>query len=327
MAQVFRNLFLASALYLTLPSVQAHMEMRWPYSFRSKFNPNNTNPDYSNTSPLLADGSNYPCKGYQDLPSSQAPVVSYVPGQSYNLTLSGEARHGGGSCQISLSYDDGQTFHVIKSMIGGCPLKDTWDFTIPSYAPPSQSVILAWTWFNLIGNREMYMQCARVAVTGQAVQRYRRTTSKRQTSIDQLPENFACNINNGCKTIEDHEIIFPNPGNVIERGTDLYSPLPGPGYTLTATPTGNAFTNSASTAAPGSNGTGSGSTTSRVYYSTTSILTMTSSTTTPLAPVPGQFFGPGFNSSTSQPTTTSTPYTSTTLITITTSQSSTSTSR
>jgi hypothetical protein len=41
------------------------MEMSWPYPFRSKYNPDNnyTDIDYSMTSPLLADGSNFPCKG------------------------------------------------------------------------------------------------------------------------------------------------------------------------------------------------------------------------------------------------------------------------
>lgn len=74
----------------------AHMEMSWPYALHSKFNPANdyTAIDYSMTSPLSADGSNFPCKGYQnDRPF--APVVTYVAGSTYNLTLAGTATHVG----------------------------------------------------------------------------------------------------------------------------------------------------------------------------------------------------------------------------------------
>jgi hypothetical protein len=302
MAQALRKVALLSALLPSVPVVNAQMEMSWPYSFRSKFNPNSTDPDYDNHGPLIADGSNYPCKGYQDLPSSQNAVVSYVTGQTYNLTLAGSARRSGGSCQISLSYDNGQSFHVIKSMIGGCPLKDDWDFTIPSYAPPTDSAILAWTWFNLIGNREMYMQCARVAITGQAVQRYRRTSSRRQSSVNQLPGIFACNIDNGCTTIEDHEVVFPNPGTVTEKGTDLYSALPGLGYTLAAKAASYNFVaaltvgsivpiytpgpysnGSTTTNSTGSFETGTGIPTFTGHFNASSLLTMTSGpTTTPL---------------------------------------------
>lgn len=34
------------------------------------------------------------------------------------MSLQGTAIHNGGSCQISLSYDNGKTFRVIKSFIG-----------------------------------------------------------------------------------------------------------------------------------------------------------------------------------------------------------------
>lgn len=55
-------------IFFLLPSALAHMEMSWPYPLHSKYNPaNNYNDiDYSMTSPLEADGSNFPCKGYQN---------------------------------------------------------------------------------------------------------------------------------------------------------------------------------------------------------------------------------------------------------------------
>lgn len=143
-------------LLLYTQAVQCHMELRWPYPLRSKFNPNNTylNIDYSMTSPLSGDGSNYPCKGYHvDRPRHAS--VTYTAGSTYNITLAGSARHEGGSCQLSLSYDNGESFRVIKSMIGACPLSDTYNFTIPSDAPTGHSILLAWSWQNKAGNREM----------------------------------------------------------------------------------------------------------------------------------------------------------------------------
>jgi hypothetical protein len=47
--------------------VHGHMDMKSPTPFRSKFIiPNAPNTDFSMTSPLLEDGSDFPCKGYQN---------------------------------------------------------------------------------------------------------------------------------------------------------------------------------------------------------------------------------------------------------------------
>jgi hypothetical protein len=50
------------------------------------------------------------------------------------------------SGQISLSRDNGVHFYVIESMIGGCPLKSSYNFTIPPNLESSQ-YLLAWTWY------------------------------------------------------------------------------------------------------------------------------------------------------------------------------------
>lgn len=125
-----------------------HMEMDWPYALRSKHNPDNdySNIDYSMTSPLNADGTNFPCKGYQNDRPFQS-VTTYTAGSTYNISLAGSATHLGGSCQIALSYDNGATFRVVKSIIGGCPLSSSYDFKIPSFAP-SGYALLSWTWQN-----------------------------------------------------------------------------------------------------------------------------------------------------------------------------------
>ncbi|KOS18099.1 hypothetical protein ESCO_002870 [Escovopsis weberi] len=149
--------------------VQAHMEMSWPPPFRSKFNPNvpETSIDYSMTSPLSASGSDYPCKGYQvDFDTVQGKsVVEWQAGQTYNWTVAGSASHGGGSCQVSLSYDHGASFTVIHSYEGNCPLQPTWNFELPADVPTGDA-IFSWSWHNNMGNREMYQNCAHVTISG-----------------------------------------------------------------------------------------------------------------------------------------------------------------
>lgn len=102
------------------------------------------------------------------------------------MSLAGTSTHGGGSCQLSLSYDNGATFRVIKSMIGGCPLTTTYDFTIPSYTPAGNA-LLAWTWQNLEGNREYYMNCAEVSISSGSSSRRRRNRREAYNSFDSLP--------------------------------------------------------------------------------------------------------------------------------------------
>ncbi|KAJ6096382.1 Extracellular protein [Penicillium sp. IBT 16267x] len=142
----------------------AHMQMMKPYPIRSPLNKNATGQkDYSYTNPLQASGSDYPCKGYANDPFySQA---TYSQGQSYTMELDGSATHDGGSCQLSLTYDQGKSFKVIESMLGDCPIAKKYDFQIPSDAPDGEA-LLAWTWFNKVGNREMYMNCAMVTIGG-----------------------------------------------------------------------------------------------------------------------------------------------------------------
>ncbi|EGE03336.1 endoglucanase [Trichophyton equinum CBS 127.97] len=199
--------------------VSGHMEMKTPYPFRSKFNPENkyTDIDYSMTSPLNSDGSNFPCKGYHSNTTFRA-TANYTAGQIYSLELTGTATHGGGSCQVSLSLDNGTSFRVIKSIMGGCPLTDTYNFTIPRDTPSGRAM-LAWTWFNLFGNREMYMNCAPVMINNCA------SDASRTLNVE-LPKLFEANIGNGCMTIEGRETVFANPGCDVIYGGNVTADNP-----------------------------------------------------------------------------------------------------
>jgi hypothetical protein len=202
-----------------------HMEMMSPPPFRSKYNPNTgTDIDYSMTSPLSSSGSDYPCKGYQKLlgtPEGKS-VATWTSGGSYNFTITGSTNHEGGSCQASLSYDNGHTWKVIHSYIGGCPppQDSTWGFTVPSDAPAGDA-LFAWTWFNKIGNREMYMNCAAITITNGK----KRSPSAPFTG---RPAVFVANVGNNICTYEGKDVKFPQPGPDVDSNSQNTAP-PGQG--------------------------------------------------------------------------------------------------
>ena len=241
---ITRKVASASALFniLFFPFATCHMELSWPYPLRSKYNAANSYEiiDYSMTSPLNADGSNFPCKGYQNDRPIQT-TATYMAGSTYNMTLAGSATHGGGSCQLSLSYDNGATFRVIQSMIGGCPLTSTYDFTIPSYAPAG-SALFAWTWQNYEGNREFYMNCAEVNI--EATSTSRRKKRQTYTAFDQLPYLWKANLEgmNDCVTTEGENPVYPNPGPEVLYGDGMTSSImPSLGYCDSPTPYGQTY--------------------------------------------------------------------------------------
>lgn len=202
--RTFTTLLPAIALFGSLTS--AHMAMSDPPPIKHASNPfSDGQVDFDYVSPLSADGSNFPCKGYHSLldsPQGQ-PVAKWTAGQSYSLTIAGGAIHGGGSCQASISHDGGRTFKVIHSYVGNCPSspgETSYDFTLPAETPDSDRAIFAWSWFNNLGNREMYMDCAVVSVSGGG------------RGLDARPDLFTANIGNGCGTVDSQDLAFPNPG-------------------------------------------------------------------------------------------------------------------
>ncbi|KAE8372468.1 hypothetical protein BDV26DRAFT_301892 [Aspergillus bertholletiae] len=205
------NAYIVAAI-ASASTALAHMEMIRPYAMKSQYDPKNdwSNIDYDNTSPLDSNGANFPCRGHhKDTP--WRTVATYTAGQTDYMELAPGNNHHGGSCQISLSYDNGQTFRVIESYMGGCPLSLKWDFEVPASAP-SGKALFAWSWFNIEGNREMYMNCAQVEIQG---------GSGSSAAFDQLPEIFEANIGNGCQTVEGKETVFAHPGSSVGYGGNV----------------------------------------------------------------------------------------------------------
>ena len=243
----------AVAMLAMAPAVQSHMIMATPKPFGS---PNN--------SPLDPSGSDYPCH-MTTVDTSTGPSNDWAVGSTQTLSFSGSAVHGGGSCQVSITTDKTPTkdskFKVIHSIEGGCPGVGgpaTFDFKVPDMLPDGD-LVMAWTWFNKIGNREIYMNCANVKVTGGASD-----TSK----FEKLPDMALANIQVGsgatCKTAESSDYTFPGVGqngDTVDRvGSGPFvalcggeaSPATGGGSGSGSSGTGNANTGTGSGAGSGS---------------------------------------------------------------------------
>ncbi|RBQ75869.1 hypothetical protein FVER14953_04722 [Fusarium verticillioides] len=226
----------------------AHMLMANPKPYG---NPNNF--------PLAADGSDFPCKGKVNDGSGDNV---YKQGSTQQLSFTGQAVHGGGSCQISLTTDKNPTkdsvWKVIKSIEGGCPAKGQegnmggnadapdpykYDFTIPKELAAGEYT-LAWTWFNKIGNREMYMNCAAVTIEG---------SGGSKDHLNTLPDMFVANVGNQCETPSAKDLVFPNPGNDVDKFNGATEAWGAPDGTGCKTEAGSAPTGGSGTPAPTSN--------------------------------------------------------------------------
>lgn len=207
-------------------AANAHMLMSSPKPFAS--------PQLSN-GPLDPSGSNFPCKSTGGGFVSGGNTNTYALGSKQELAFTGSAVHGGGSCQISISYDENPTkesqFKVIHSIEGGCTARDTpgnlpansadfknpntYEFTIPKDLPAGKATI-AWSWVNRIGNREFYMNCGAVELTGEGGDK---------SAFEALPDMFVANLQgiNSCNTESlsgseqtAKDVKFPNPGSSVE---------------------------------------------------------------------------------------------------------------
>ncbi|KAI9923708.1 hypothetical protein ASPWEDRAFT_699551 [Aspergillus wentii DTO 134E9] len=239
---LFSKTGFVAAILLGASTVNAHLYMKSPHPYGQST---------LNNSPLAADGSDFPCKQRNGVYAAANGDNTFKIGEEQSLTLVGSATHGGGSCQISLSTDLKPTknskWMVIKSWEGGCPIKTNGNIgNSPSSTVPSNlkfkipkgikngKYTLAWTWFNRIGNREMYMNCAPITVTGGSSKRSNDEASIQKRSSN-FPPMFIANVN-GCTTKENYDIRFPNPGKYVQKLGDAKNLLPKGQSACTGTP-------------------------------------------------------------------------------------------
>ena len=188
----------------------------------------------------------FPCQGA----STVNEVTTVTAGGSQKVDFTGQAVHGGGSCQFSITYDgpgaDKSKWKAIYTLIGGCPASAAGNLS-PGQASADQdgrvdgahcgndsgkeclrtfnvpipkglkngNATFSWSWFNKIGNREMYQNCAPVTITG---------GTDNTAFFDSLPNMFVANVPGECSTGPEGVINIPNPG---KYGKVLEQPSPG----------------------------------------------------------------------------------------------------
>ncbi|KAI1331937.1 lytic polysaccharide monooxygenase [Xylariaceae sp. FL0255] len=204
----------------SVAAVNAHMMMQTPQAW------NSTSAPLTN-GPLQADGSDFPCKFSASYTATGDASNTYALGSDQTLSFQGSAVHGGGSCQIFISYDQPPTANsklkVIHSIEGGCPARNqtgnltpeiptladpyTYKYTIPSNIPAGKATI-GFSWLNRIGNREFYMNCGPVQLTG---------TGGSQSNYDALPDMLVMNIGSHPQNQENYDYVYENPGNSVEN--------------------------------------------------------------------------------------------------------------
>ena len=221
--QVFAPLLVPFILLITTltPFVSSHAVMVMPIPYQAPVQ--DSGPIHTNTFPCHA--------GPVGLQLPTTGPNSFPLGSKQSLKFQGSAVHSGGSCQVSITYDNPPTrdskFRVIKSIEGGCvtrnvkgnrsggegatmPNPDEYEYTIPDDIPTGNGTI-AWTWFNRSGQREMYMACAPLSITGTDKPNAKQT-------FEGLPEIFKANtFGNGCTFPEDKDVLFPNPGRDVVK--------------------------------------------------------------------------------------------------------------
>jgi hypothetical protein len=180
--------------------------------------------------PLSDSGSNFPCQVGAGGSYIVNQMNKWTVGSKVTLGIEpNSATHGGGSCQVSVTKDKEPTpqsvWKVIHSIEGGCPQnkvgnevpKGNFTFTIPPEVPNGR-LTMAWTWFNKSGNREMYMNCAPIEVSGGS-----------GDGLDSLPDMAVANIGGeSCATQPLFDYTFANPGKyVTTAGLGPYKELCG----------------------------------------------------------------------------------------------------
>lgn len=186
--------------------VSGHMHL----SFPKPLNFDNVGPEQYD---WWVNKNTFPCLGQlQHLDGARVEAV-WRAGSTQKFSLGGSSPHYGGSCQLSLSYDQGKTFKVIKSYPGSCPRRTNangqeFEFKIPEEAPAGEA-LFSWSWFNR--EQEMYHNCALVEIEGNG------------SGIDHLPNMLVADIDNGCLTPRTNaETDFPDPGEDVVYGDREY---------------------------------------------------------------------------------------------------------
>ncbi|ORX69883.1 hypothetical protein DL89DRAFT_267112 [Linderina pennispora] len=202
--------------------------------------------DYNINAPIGSPDSSQPlCKNTTPY---DTPVATWTAGQPVTVHFRPHAAvHSGGHCEFSVSYDNGKTFAVIHQelrycFVGSKPTGQVNDasvlsytFTLPSNLPSSDRVVFSWSWVNASGNRELYHNCADIAIKGGSSNAY---TAKQMTianypGFPTIPE-FNGNYETGLELYNNAPNVTVGPGisgaYAVSASAAAANPNPPAGY-------------------------------------------------------------------------------------------------
>ncbi|KAJ2692933.1 hypothetical protein H4218_006228 [Coemansia sp. IMI 209128] len=138
--------------------------------------PEGEEPDWTLIKPIGKAGEAYNPLCKHTTPT-KTPSAVWAPGQTIKVQFQGMASHSGGHGEFSISYDNAKTFVVVHqelkymfvdgpSLLSNKPTRLEYSIALPETLPGANHAVFAWTWVNASGNREFYMNCADVKISG-----------------------------------------------------------------------------------------------------------------------------------------------------------------
>ncbi|CAM4831415.1 unnamed protein product [Rotaria magnacalcarata] len=223
------NLAKVLSLLSLISLVTAHARIRYPRPLAA---PVETPAGNHYNGPLRPDGSDFPCKGlHKRADVDKTPSVTWKAGQQTYFEILGHgpgggegnlAAHSGGSCQASISFDNGETWKVLHSFQGGCPRdvqlgsnmagkNQTFLFQIPEQTRAGNA-LFSWSWVAVTGNRNEYFQnCASVRIDGPGT-----------STLDDFPDMFVGDMSltghigpGECRSTAGFSLEYPNSGRAL----------------------------------------------------------------------------------------------------------------
>ncbi|KAJ2001516.1 hypothetical protein H4R26_004092, partial [Coemansia thaxteri] len=174
------------------------------------------------------------------------PSAKWTAGQSVTIKFNPSAAiHSGGHCEFSMSYDNGKTFAVIHRELQYCFLGSkpasltntaailSYTFNLPADLPSSDTAVFSWSWVNASGNREYYMNCADVSISGSSSGSFTgpQMVVANYPGYPTIPE-FNGDYTTGMQyyTNAPNITVSPSGGNGGNGGQPPASPNPNPVY-------------------------------------------------------------------------------------------------
>lgn len=171
----------------------------------------------------------------------------YVAGEMMDVKLGGNAPHNGGHCQFALSYDGGEKWIVIHTIVRNCmpsrtgPIEFNYKVPIPPETPTSDKVVFSWNWINASGEREFYQNCIDIAIEGKSATSGVKGLELLVVNLPNYPtiDEFARpGSDDGHKLLEKRKnIIMYADGRVEMDGAGPAKPPPAPVPAPAPTPT------------------------------------------------------------------------------------------